>query len=167
MVIISVIFFANWIKTFNVRTQYMLKSVIALGMLFIWYTSVLATNDTLQEYNFYSYTFELCKLFQYYDVDNVITLDQSDVCEICRVILPNQKISNYSTEDQNYFSRDYYIDVDSASWYGNSSLIATAYYDDLASIFGEDIASEYEFVGQYYEFNLFVSNTLGAPTSFK
>ena len=120
----------------------------------------------MQEYNFYSYTFELCKIFQYYDVDNIITIDQPDVCEICRLILPEQKISNYSTEDHNYFSRDYYIDVDSASWYGNSSLIATAYYDDLSSIFGEDVASEYEFVGQYYEFNLFLSRTQGVPTSF-
>ena len=165
MLIISTIFFSKWIDRFKKSAKNMMSIATIAGISFIWYSSVLWTNSLLPMQEHYGHAFEMCSRIEALNVDNVITIDNSGLAEVSRLILPNQKISNYSTEEQNYYGMDWYDTVDDSSYYGHSSIIIT-YSNDLNSLFGEQIASKYEYLETISDYYIFISDELGAPTEF-
>ena len=95
----------------------------------------------------------------------MIILDNTAVDEICRILLPDTKISNYNSVDDIYISYDWYIATGERSYYGDSSIVVSQYYDDLTPVFGSEVASHYEFIGQVNGFNMFRSDEFCLPTT--
>jgi hypothetical protein len=118
---------------------------------------------SLVEYDHYPYCQDLCKLVEGAQVDNAITIDLGEVTSICRVLMPEQKFSNYDTEEKTYLSYDWYLDVNDPSYYGDSSIVLSRWFTDLTPLCGPEIASKYEYLGEVFGFNVFVSHEVGMP----
>ena len=163
MLIIATVFFKKWVEGFSELGRNIFSAMVIAGVCLIWYTSTLYTNYLLTVQDHYGFCFGICDYFEKYDVDNIIVINDPGMAEVCRVILPEEKISNYTREYNNYSGMDWYKSVDKASYYGNSSIIATV-ETDLSPIFGEDVASKYTYETTIGDYNIFVSYELGVPT---
>lgn len=113
--------------------------------------------------NYFGFCYGICDFIKTQNVDNVIILDNTEVDEVCRVLLPDVKFSNYNSEEKEFISYDWYIGTGEASYYGDSSIIMSQWYDDLTDVFGSEVASQYEFIGQVNGFNLFRCDHLCLP----
>ena len=129
----------------------------------IWYTSKKYVETCQTTKNLFGYCYGICDFIETQNVDNVIILDNTAVDEICRILLPDTKVSNYNSVDDTYISYDWYTTTGERSYYGDSSIIVTQYRDDLEPVFGSEVASHYEFIGQINGFNLFRSDEFCLP----
>ena len=129
----------------------------------IWYTSKKYVETCQTTKNLFGYCYGICDFIETQNVDNVIILDNTAIDEICRILLPDTKVSNYNSVDDTYISYDWYTTTGERSYYGDSSIIVTQYRDDLEPVFGSEVASHYEFIGQINGFNLFRSDEFCLP----
>ena len=130
---------------------------------FTWYSSKKHVETCQVTKDYFGFCYGICDFIREQNVDNVIILDNSEVDEICRVILRDVKFSNYNSVDGIFTSYDWYTTTGEASYYGDRSIIVSQYYEDLEPVFGSEVASHYEFLGQVNGFNLFRSDEFCLP----
>ncbi len=130
---------------------------------FTWYSSKKYVDTCQVTKDYFGFCYGICDYLKEQNVDNVIILDNSEVEEICRALLRDVKFSNYNSVDGVFISHDWYTTTGEASYYGDSSIIVSQYYDDLEPVFGSEVASHYEFLGEVNGFNLYRSDEFCLP----
>ena len=165
MIILAGIYVSRLTTDMSKLTQTTLWICICLGVCGIWYSSKKYVETCQETKNLFGYCYGISDFIRTQDVDNVIILDNTAVDEICRILLPDTKISNYNSVDDIYISYDWYIATGERSYYGDSSIVVSQYYDDLTPVFGSEVASHYEFIGQVNGFNMFRSDEFCLPTT--
>ncbi len=151
--------------TFDIRSEARIRLFVYLILFtcFTWYSSKKYVESCQVTKNYYGFCYGICDFIKTQNVDNVIVLDNTEVDEICRILLPDVRISNYNSVDMEYVSYDWYTTTGEASYYGDTSIIMSQYYDDLEPVFGSEVASNYEFIGQINGFNMFRSDVFCLP----
>lgn len=156
-----------WISrlTTDIRKESRMRVFVYLILFtcFTWYSSKKYVETCQVTKNYFGFCYGICDFIKTQNVDNVIILDNTEVDEVCRVLLPDVKFSNYNSEEKEFISYDWYIGTGEASYYGDSSIIMSQWYDDLTDVFGSEVASQYEFIGQVNGFNLFRCDHLCLP----
>ena len=165
MIILAGIYVSRLTTDMSKLTQTTLWICICLGVCGIWYSSKKYVETCQETKNLFGFCYGISDFIRAQNVDNVIILDNTEVDEICRILLPETKVSNYNSVDDEYISYDWYIATGDRSYYGDSSIVVSQYYDDLTPVFGSEVASHYEFIGQVNGFNMFRSDEFCLPTT--
>ena len=156
-----------WISrlTTNLRKDTGIRVAILLAAFtcFTWYSSKKYVDTCQVTKDYFGFCYGICDYIREQNVDNVIILDNSEVEEICRVLLRDVQFSNYNSVDGIFISHDWYTTTGERSYYGDTSIIVSQYYDDLTEVFGSEVASHYESLGQVNGFNLFRADEFCLP----
>ena len=156
-----------WISrlTTNLRKDTGIRVAILLAAFtcFTWYSSKKYVDTCQVTKDYFGFCYGICDYIREQNVDNVIILDNTEVEEICRVLLRDVQFSNYNSVDDIFISHDWYTTTGERSYYGDTSIIVSQYYDDLTEVFGSEVASHYESLGQVNGFNLFRADEFCLP----
>ncbi len=163
MLILGGMLYCDWTESFRFGAKNLLASIVFIICITIWVSSYKFVNDMTPTLDKYWYCKDLCSYVKKQDVDNVIIVDEVEVATICRFLLPEMKFSNFSSETRTFSSADWYSEINRASYYGDSSIILTRYLFDIEPVFGEDKSSHYEYMGNVYGYQAFMSKDLGVP----
>ncbi len=163
MIVLSGMFASKYVDSFKKIARYLLSTVIILCLFVIWYTSTKYINYCLVAQDNYGFCREICQIAEDNNVDNLITINATDVDEVCRILIPDINVSNYMPDKKQFISYDWYVGTYERSYYGERSLIATRDYDDVSSIFGESTGANYEYVGEVNGYKLFKSDVFCLP----
>jgi len=150
-------------ESFKGKQYIALVSLVTACLALIWYTSTSYIKYCIEVQDHYPYCADLCQIILDNEVDNAIFIDNTEADEICRIILPDQKISNYSTAEGKFVSHDYYYTVNEASFYGERSIIFSQYFDDISQVFGEEAGEKYQYIGNVAGFNMFITDEYCLP----
>lgn len=140
--------------------------LIPLFLSGIWVSSVRYVSTCREAQDTYGFCNDICAYAKAQDVDNVIVINSTEVDEICRVFLPERRVSNYSLKDRAFLSYDWYESeiTGAQEYYGNSVMIVARNFNDIESAFGSDFAAPYRLVGEAGDFQLFINTNAEAPS---
>ncbi len=155
MMILAGIWISRLTNDIKNSTRIRVFVYLILFTCFTWYSSKKYVDTCQITKNYYGFCYGICDFIKTQNIDNVIILDNNEAEEICRVLLPDVKVSNYDSQEHRFVSYGWYDTTGDASYYGESSIIITQWRDDLTEVFGSEAASNYEFIGQVNGFNLF------------
>lgn len=163
MMILAGIWLSRLTTDIRKDTGIRVSVLLILFTSFTWYSSKKFVDTCQVTKDYFGFCYGICDFIREQNVDNVIILDNSAVEETCRVILRDVKFSNYNSVDGVFLSEDWYTTTDERSYYGDTSIIVTQYRDDLEPVFGSEVASHYEFIGEVNGFNLFRADEFCLP----
>ena len=163
MLIEAGIFLSSVMEEFKPHIRSFAWMCLIISLAVIWYTSKRTVGANLVLRNYFASCYDMCVFFLEQNVDNVIFLDNTPTEEICRVLLPEQKFSNYVSPDKNFVSYDWYKNTGSREYYGDSSIVVSQYYDDLTPVFGEEVNEKYIYLGSVGSYKMFRSDDFCIP----
>ncbi len=163
MIILAGIWISRLTTGLRKDTGIRVAILLAAFTCFTWYSSKKYVETCQVTKDYFGFCYGICDYIREQNVDNVIILDNSEVEEICRVLLRDVQFSNYNSVDGVFISHDWYTTTGERSYYGDSSIIVSQYYDDLEPVFGSEVASHYESLGQVNGFNLFRADEFCLP----
>ncbi|MBO7530974.1 MAG: hypothetical protein J6T50_04120, partial [Lachnospiraceae bacterium] len=163
MMIEAGIFISSVMGEFKPRIRSFAWVCLIFSLALIWFTSKRTVGTNLVSRNYYASCYEMCDFFRGQNVDNVIFIDSTPVEEICRLLLPEQKFSNYLSTENTFISYDWYKNTGSREYYGDSSIVVSVYYDDLIPVFGEEANEKYTYLGSVGPFKMFRADEFCIP----
>ncbi|GEM_PF-5423763 len=127
---------------------------ILLVLALCWITSKRTVDYGIEYRNEFQHCYDMCNCFKEQDVDNVIFVDNTASEEVCRILMPEQKFSNYSLGLMDFESHDWYTYTGEASYYGTSVIIVASGQDNVDEIFA-DSGDNYENIGNIAGYNMY------------
>ena len=163
LIFLGAFFLRDYISSFRLLQRRLLGLCFVCSIFIIWYSSTRYIDYCLIAEDKYSFCNDICAYATEQRIDNIIIIDCTEVDEICRIINPDQKVSNYSTTDNDFISYDWYTNTNKREYYGDRSIVLTRDYDDVSLIFGEETGENYRYVGEIGGFKMFQSDVFCLP----
>jgi len=147
----------RYVATHNNRHIMPIMSVLLLSCSYMLVGNFKVANDNLMDKD---YIVDMTDYFETLDVDTVFIADDKDTALMCKAVDDSKNYACYNSKDESItLEINYYKNEKDFDYYGEKNVIAIPNFNNLTDYVSEDIANEYEYVGETRWLACYVSDT--------
>ncbi len=136
----------RYLATHQNKQSMPVMALIMLACAYMLVGNFKVANDNLMDKD---YIVDMTDYFDTLDVDTVFIADDKDTALMCKAVDDSKKYACYDSENESItLEINYYNDEKNFNYYGDKNVIAIPNFNKLTDYVSEDIANEYEYVGE-------------------